>query len=365
MRFALASLAGAMAAGGHARGELATWANSTVGIHAFLTFDSEAASSSITAFGDRIDYVWGAASSKVAEWRASSNPNVILSKYIPFTRDPGTPILNGTGPTASALPWWQAHHPALVLYQCDRQTPAWECFAGEGCVHHYVPLDLTNPATLDYQMTAGVQPAAKAGFNAIALDNYDLRNSWGGCGAFKGPGGAWVQLYDNEHPKADPKYEADVLNWTRRAVARIHAEAGMLVIPNFSDMSFSAGTLAVANATDGLLAEAGFTMWDPVPNTTSMTTLPPKTTPGKFEAQVQFVRNLQRHGKGFFGAWHTRGRRASRLLSLLALSPPPSSLAYHTRLPHSPPALPPHLQRSTNGARGQTTASIRGKFHTM
>ena len=38
----------------------------------------------------------------------------------------------------------------------------------------------------------------------------------------------------------------------------------------------------------------GFTGWNPVPNTTSMTTPPLKTTPEKFEAQLNFVRNGQR-----------------------------------------------------------------------
>ena len=72
------------------------------------------------------------------------------------------------------LPWWKENHPDLVLYQCDKITPCWECFGGEGCRHDSVPLDLTNPKTLDYQMSAGVLPAAKAGYNAIALDNYGL-----------------------------------------------------------------------------------------------------------------------------------------------------------------------------------------------
>eukprot|EP00935_MAST-01C_sp_MAST-1C-sp1_P001871 g1871.t1 len=180
------------------------------------------------------------------------------------------------------------------------KTPAWECFEGEGCAHVSVPLDLTNPATLDYQMSAGVIPAQKAGYNAIALDNYNLGNSWAACGAFKGPNGTWVQIYDAANPKTDPKYKKDVLDWTERAVAAIHKE-GLLVIPNFSGLSLSsAGALAVGNLTDGILAEAGFAEWNPKPNTSSMSTLPPKTTPAKFEEQVNFVRNLQRAGKGFF-----------------------------------------------------------------
>jgi hypothetical protein len=275
------------------------WRNSTEGVHAFLTFDSQAELSSIAAYADGIDYVWGASENHVKAWRASKNPDVVLSKYIPFTRDP-TPHVTGTGADASGLPWWQANKPELVLYQCDKKTPAWECFSGEGCAHISVPLDLTNPSTLAYQMSVGIMPAVKAGYNAIALDNYDVRNTWGACGAFSGKNQTWVQLYDATNPKTDPKYTTDVLHWTHRAVAAMH-DQGLLVIPNFSDLNLgSADALAVANATDGILAEGGFTMWNPTPNTSSMTTPPLKTNPAKFEEQVLFVRNLQRYGKGFF-----------------------------------------------------------------
>lgn len=103
-------------------------------------------------------------------------------------------------------------------------------------------------------MAAGVLPAVKAGYNAIALDNYGLANSWAACGAFKGPNKTWVQLYDAVSPKTDPKYTRDVLDWTKRAVAAMHAH-NLLVIPNYSDLNInSANALAVANATDGILA---------------------------------------------------------------------------------------------------------------
>ena len=72
----------------------AAWKDTTDGIHAFLTFDSKVDPSLAAPYADRIDYVWGSTESKISWWRASKNPNVVLSKYIPFTRDPpsvGTP----------------------------------------------------------------------------------------------------------------------------------------------------------------------------------------------------------------------------------------------------------------------------------
>eukprot|EP01048_Picozoa_sp_COSAG05_P012692 COSAG05_NODE_1293_length_5260_cov_2.373571_4_plen_307_part_00 len=178
------------------------------------------------------------------------------------------------------------------------QTPAWECFSGEGCRHASVPIDLTNPKTLEYQMLA-VKRAKAEGNNAIAFDNYDLHNEWKACGSFSGPGGAWKQLYDAANPREDPQYTKDVLDWTKRATEAIHG-VGLLVIPNFSSDEMSDATLAVANFTDGILAEGGFAAWNPVPNSQYATTPPPKTTPKKFEAQLNWVRHLQRTGKGYF-----------------------------------------------------------------
>ena len=54
------------------------------------------------------------------------------------------------GLTAEHVDWMgviclQQHKPELGLYQCDRKTPAWECFAGGGCAHVSVPLARATP----------------------------------------------------------------------------------------------------------------------------------------------------------------------------------------------------------------------------
>eukprot|EP01048_Picozoa_sp_COSAG05_P018584 COSAG05_NODE_2741_length_2705_cov_1.798542_2_plen_474_part_01 len=287
----------------------ARWRNSTEGIHAFLPFDGEANDTAVKTYAARIDFVWGASETRIPMWRAR-NPAIVLAKYIPYTRDPDpvphTIHANSTADCRyfrpgcpTALPWWRANKPELILYQCDRQTPAWECFKGEGCRHDSVPLDLSNPATLDYQMEVSVLPAARAGYTAIALDNFQLENSWGACGSFSGPNGSWVQLFDPSNPQ-DPQYAATVMNWTRRSVPRIHS-AGLLVIVNRFFPTFTPQNLAVANLTDGLLAEPGFLSWSPRPSgwhsgpgqVHSTTVPPPKTTPAIFDAQVKFVRHLQ------------------------------------------------------------------------
>ena len=56
---------------------LAVWRNSTVGIHAFLTFDAYTGPANIAKYGTQIDYVWGAEMNTLVEWR-KSNPDVVL-----------------------------------------------------------------------------------------------------------------------------------------------------------------------------------------------------------------------------------------------------------------------------------------------
>ena len=70
-----------------------------------------------------------------------------------------------------------------------------------------VPLDLTNPGTLDFQMQEGILPAAAEGYNAIAFDNYAITNQWSACGSYSGPNDSWVQLYgkNGTDPKTDPQ----------------------------------------------------------------------------------------------------------------------------------------------------------------
>ena len=64
-----------------------SWVDSTDGIHAFLTFDSRVDPASIESHGNAIDYVWGASATTISAWRRS-NPKIVLSYYMPFTRDP-------------------------------------------------------------------------------------------------------------------------------------------------------------------------------------------------------------------------------------------------------------------------------------
>src|SRR5690242_3722439 len=58
------------------------------GIHYFQTFDYK--TSDVAKLASHAVFVWGSDQS-ISAYRASSNPGIVLSKYIPFTLDP-----NGT-----------------------------------------------------------------------------------------------------------------------------------------------------------------------------------------------------------------------------------------------------------------------------
>jgi len=63
-------------------GNATTWKNSTLGIHAFLTFDSRAEVDDIKKYGHLIDYVWGSSSKNIDTWRSVNN-DVVLSRKLP------------------------------------------------------------------------------------------------------------------------------------------------------------------------------------------------------------------------------------------------------------------------------------------
>ena len=56
----------------------ARWRNSTEGVHAWLPFD-DVTNHTISKFGEHIDFVWGAAETRIPEWRAA-NADIVLAK---------------------------------------------------------------------------------------------------------------------------------------------------------------------------------------------------------------------------------------------------------------------------------------------
>ncbi|MBV9231112.1 MAG: hypothetical protein JOZ18_17510, partial [Chloroflexi bacterium] len=220
-----------------------TWDN----IHTFQTFDYNI--SDPLSLASHYDFVWGAQLNHVAAFR-SGNPNISISFYIPFDRDWGEFPDSGT---RHDLNYWQTNHPDWVLYQCDRVTPAYTTG------YPNVPLDFTNPAVVSWQVRTYAQPASVNGYDALAVDNIVMSNSFGACGVYKN--GQWVQLFSGQQD--DPRWRAGVINWLKQMQQALHhLQHPLALVANFyvGNLSFTDPQVQqLASYSDGLLDEDGFT----------------------------------------------------------------------------------------------------------
>ncbi len=271
---------------------LVAWEDTADGIHPFWTFDFSITDP--TAIANHADFVWGV-SDPVATYRASNNPHVPLSFYIPFTRDPAT----------HDLAYWQGLHPDWVVYTCDQVTPAYEFGDTTN-----VPLDMSNPAVIAWQLSQWGATAATAGYDLIAADNFQLDNGYGACGVFQN--GTWKSLYTGAY--TDPQFAADAVAWVKAFGAGLHALSPKPIglIPNFQLGSRSPtdpAVLAVVDAVDAILDECGFTACDG--------TFPSETSWNDIGAFAEYVQSL---GKPYFSINQTSGPPATNADAQWALA---------------------------------------------
>lgn len=172
------------------------WVDSTTGVHAFLTFDydvlKDVGASNLTAHAMHYDYVWGANPSDIPLWK-QGNKDIVMSMYIPYSRDPGctSPAAGddeaaarnlttaaiaaarrngnpppGKPPHSNNIEWWLAHHPDWIVYECDKTTIAYD---EDDC---NVPLDISNPAGQRHILTADSSAGLHAQFASLADTDY-------------------------------------------------------------------------------------------------------------------------------------------------------------------------------------------------
>ena len=192
-----------------------------------------------------------------------------------------------------------------VLYKCDRITPAWTTYEGESFNKTaLLPLDITNPAVLDWQIETYVKPFVEKGFDALAVDNYNLENSWRACGIWRNSSNGtatWVKLFAGTRPH-DAAWQQATISWLERMKARVNAlttrrGGKMLIIPNWGPNGLGWNNSVVervGNASDGILSEMGITGMGPRNGR-------PYGFVGKAWVQrIEFMRNLQAHGRAAF-----------------------------------------------------------------
>ena len=280
---------------------LKPWVDTTVGIHTFVTFDYGMDASDIIAAAGRSSkygFVWGSRSKDI--WQTtnlstalrpvSSVPwgaATVRAWYVPFRLDL----------RPRNLSWFAANgHSEWVMYACDGSTPAWW---GDGGPRgpppgpHWlgqIPVDISNPEVraqqllyIDEQLSA---PSNRGWPDAIALDGFGLVNGQQ-CGVRLG-NGSFERRYTG---RADPKYVADVVDWTEWIASELH-KRGLRVLPNVGCADFASAALKwhdppvlrITNATDGVLDEAGFTIGASL-----------------WRDTVSLMLNQQAHQKSYFG----------------------------------------------------------------
>jgi hypothetical protein len=172
-----------------------------------------------------------------------------------------------------------------------------------------VPLDITNPAVLDYQVDL-IKVNQAAGYDAIGFDNYDVQNNrYAACGVWRHDSAGvrkWVQLYSGKL-SGDHKYTQAAVDWFGRIKAKVNALISRRGKPMMVILNFSLGSqkwndsvvLQIGNNTDAVLTESGFTGAGGGTSAAG-TTHGPHYVGNEWVQRILFMRNLQAHGKAYF-----------------------------------------------------------------
>lgn len=222
------------------------------GIGLFQPFDGYIPQSQARAHASRYVMTWGP--DKPLAW-LSGNSSISTGYYLPFDTDADTMAFGNLG---HALDWWQSSlHPDWILYRCDRRTPAWI----DGLPQN-VPLDISNPAVVAYQMRLVVPYMRSNGYTSLAVDVLALQNNPGGCGVWTKNHTAWVPKFTGQ--PEDRQWAAAVMYWmayTQWYLHNLNPQFPVLVnSPGWVSAGDPAEEALIAHL-DGFQDEAGFTGW--------------------------------------------------------------------------------------------------------
>ena len=182
--------------------------NTADGIHVFQSFDGYVPYKDAKSHGTRYNMVWG--SSIPSDWSVG-NPAILNMWYLPITTD---------GDKRNTLAWWQAFHPEWILYRCDEVTPAWS----QGLPA--VPLDISNPDAVAWQIQTYANKAEDLGYSGIAADLVGFTNNDRGCGVWVA--GQWVAKFSGQQD--DPAWAQSVQSWAAYAHSYLHGLARPLIL---------------------------------------------------------------------------------------------------------------------------------------
>ena len=238
---------------------------STGRIKSFQIFD-ETSNGTITAAaaatdGYRYSTVWGARPGLGGTWR-DSNAYLRSSYYFLMDTDMST---SAWGAIGHSLAWWQTYHPDWILYKCSTSTNAPTTMPAYDSGLPNVPLDIHNPAVVQYQIAAAANYAIHNGYTALAADEvtYWIAATGGsgyyGCGIYSK--GVFVRRYSGP---SDPNWAADVVNWAKNAHYILNYNATyspyhLKLIVNHPGGTMNTNEATLASNVDADMDETAFT----------------------------------------------------------------------------------------------------------
>jgi hypothetical protein len=242
--------------------------SSTGRISSFQIFDATSngtiTTSAAAADGYRYSSVWGVRPGLGATWRAT-NATLRSAYYFLSDTDMSTTAWGAIG---HSLSWWQTNHPDWVLYKCSTTTNAPTTMPAYDSGLPNVPLDIHNPAVVQYQIAQMAGPyAVRNGYNALAADEvtYGIASSGGtgyyGCGIYSK--GVFVRRYSGPN---DPNRATDVVNWVKTAHYILNNNTALApyhlkLIVNHPGGMMNTNEATIASNVDADMDETGFTIY--------------------------------------------------------------------------------------------------------
>ncbi|GAC1402237.1 MAG: hypothetical protein NVSMB64_01710 [Candidatus Velthaea sp.] len=266
----------------------------------FQIFDYAMSAAQSTSAARAFSSVWGAgtgmAGATPQTWH-NGNQRLIATQY----------FVQGTDHNAISghdIAWWKANHPDWVVYDCDENNRPTRTVAYQPGLDQDVPLDISNPDVVAYQVRSAAEFGLARGVNAIGADqtlffDYDgnQRHGWYGCGTYN-RSGAFVHRWGTARggfPNYDPKWNADVAAWVRTAHHLLTTDPALARHGIKFYVNHPAGSLADPNErtllanVDGVLDETGFIGYGSYPR-----------NPALFRTALEYMTFAQREGTHVF-----------------------------------------------------------------
>ncbi len=262
----------------------------------FQIFDYSTTAAQAQAVANKTSAVWGAGDgdegATARKW-ISANPKLAAIQYFVQPTD-YHPISGHT------IAWFEANHPDWVVYDCNADNQPTHTVAYQPGLPGDVPLDIHNPAVIQYQIETVGNFAIAHGANAIGADqtlffDYDggQESGYYGCGIYQN--GTFVRRWGSPgggFPNHDPQWNHDVAAWVATAKQIVASNPTFAAHKLKLFVNHPAGSIAnpdeeklVANV-DGMVDETGFVDYGRY-----------ATAPDLFATALSYMEYVQHQGK--------------------------------------------------------------------